>query len=153
MAHTHSHVYAYTHKYANTYTHTHTLTHTHTHTHMKTLGPMLADKGAHTHTQTHKHIHTHTHTHTHTQIQIHALACMTAWRPVFADRVRSMRMGLLYRGPSLGQDLSIYRGVAKPYRGLLQERWPLTKFFWHLFNQLLLFLPGLSTLECQPWKK
>ena len=29
-----------------------------------------------------------------------------------------MRMGLFYLGSSVGQDLGINRGVAKPYRGL-----------------------------------
>jgi len=55
--------------------------------------------------------------------------------------------GLLYRGPTVGQDLSIYRGVAKPYRGLLYQfgRW--LNSFCLLFNQLLPF-PQLSpTLE------
>ena len=86
-------------------------------------------------------------------------------------RVRSMRMGLFYRGPSVEKDLGIYRGVAEPYQRLLYQNWQLTKFFWHLFNLflpflpglstpswhlfnlLLPFLPGLSTPECQPRKK
>ena len=68
-------------------------------------------------------------------------------------RVRSMRMGMFYRGPSVRQDFAVYRGVAEPYRRLLNGRRPSTKFFWYLFILLLPSLPGLSTPECQPQKE
>jgi len=55
-----------------------------------------------------------------------------------------MRMGLLYRGPAVGQDLGIHRGAAKPYRGSLYQIWQLTKFFQVCF----LFHP--TPWGCQP---
>jgi len=51
----------------------------------------------------------------------------------------SMRMGFFNRGPSFGQDLNIYRGVSKLYRGLLYVRWSLTKLFCTFWTYSFLF--------------
>ena len=56
----------------------------------------------------------------------------------------------------MGQDLDMYRVVAKLYRGLLYAgKRPLTTFFRHLFNILLPFLAGfkLTFGGWQPRKK
>jgi len=53
---------------------------------------------------------------------------------------------LLYRGPVVGQDLGIYRGVAKPYRGTLYkaDHW-LNSFGPFPTYSLGLSTPGLIT--------
>jgi len=72
---------------------------------------------------------------------------------IISSWVRSMKMEFLYQGASVRQDLSIYWGVAKLYRGLLYQRWPLTKFFWHLFHLLLPFLLELTFVGWQPLER
>ena len=56
--------------------------------------------------------------------------------------------GLLYRGPTVGQDLSIYRGVAKPYRGPLYQAGRWLNSFGFFLNLILPFFsvvnPGID---------
>ena len=73
----------------------------------------------------------------------HPLSAVLGWG-LPNQRKKERKNGLLYRGPSVGKDLGIYRGEAKQYRGFLYQLRPMTKFFWHLCNLLIPFLPGLT---------
>ena len=66
--------------------------------------------------------------------------------PLLPGRVWSMRMRCLIPRFIVGQDLGIYRGVAKPNRGPLVLSWPLTRILLVSFStDSFLFFWG-----CQP---